>query len=102
LSDLQRPEPPITARTGEYWRSGADGRLRLATCLGCGWRLHPPRPVCPKCRGREISFEPVSGRARLGLPTPGELAALAVFLCSPAAAHLTGQVISVNGGLHAA
>jgi NAD(P)-dependent dehydrogenase (short-subunit alcohol dehydrogenase family) len=43
-----------------------------------------------------------TARAKLGLPTPGELAALAVFLCSPAAAHLTGQVISVNGGLHAA
>jgi 3-oxoacyl-[acyl-carrier protein] reductase len=41
-------------------------------------------------------------RAKLGLPTPSELAALALFLCSPAAAHLTGQVISVNGGLSAA
>jgi 3-oxoacyl-[acyl-carrier protein] reductase len=41
-------------------------------------------------------------RAKLGLPTSAELAALAVFLCSPAAAHLTGQVISVNGGLNAA
>jgi uncharacterized OB-fold protein len=62
LSDFQRPEPPLTERTGQYWRSGADGRLRLATCQDCGWRLHPPRPVCPKCRGRDISFEPVSGR----------------------------------------
>jgi NAD(P)-dependent dehydrogenase (short-subunit alcohol dehydrogenase family) len=43
-----------------------------------------------------------AARAKLGLPTAGELAALAVFLCSPAAAHLTGQVISVNGGLSAA
>jgi NAD(P)-dependent dehydrogenase (short-subunit alcohol dehydrogenase family) len=43
-----------------------------------------------------------AARARLGLPTPAELAAMAVFLCGPAAAHLTGQVISVNGGLHAA
>jgi 3-oxoacyl-[acyl-carrier protein] reductase len=41
-------------------------------------------------------------RAKLGLPTPHELAALALFLCSPAAMHITGQVISVNGGLHAA
>jgi uncharacterized OB-fold protein len=59
---LERPEPPITQRTGEYWRSGADGRLRLARCQACGWRLHPPRPVCPKCRGGDIRFEPVSGR----------------------------------------
>ncbi|HKI42234.1 MAG TPA: oxidoreductase, partial [Mycobacterium sp.] len=28
--------------------------------------------------------------------------ALTVFLCSPAAARLTGQAISVNGGISAA
>lgn len=43
-----------------------------------------------------------TSRAKLGLPTPTDLADLTVFLCSPAAAHLTGQVISVNGGLTAA
>jgi 3-oxoacyl-[acyl-carrier protein] reductase len=43
-----------------------------------------------------------TARAKLGLPRPEELAALAVFLCGPAGAHLTGQVISVNGGLTAA
>jgi NAD(P)-dependent dehydrogenase (short-subunit alcohol dehydrogenase family) len=43
-----------------------------------------------------------AARAKLGLPTAAELAALAVFLCGPAGAHLTGQVISVNGGLQAA
>ncbi len=42
-----------------------------------------------------------TARAKLGLPTAAELAALAVFLCGPAGAHLTGQVISVNGGLNA-
>jgi 3-oxoacyl-[acyl-carrier protein] reductase len=43
-----------------------------------------------------------TSRAKLGLPTSEEIAALVLFLCSPSAAHLTGQVISVNGGLSAA
>ncbi len=32
--------------------------------------------------------------------TPAEIAALAVFLCSPAAAYITGETISVDGGMH--
>lgn len=41
-------------------------------------------------------------RAGLGLPDAGDVARLAVFLSSPWAAHLTGQVISINGGITAA
>lgn len=40
-------------------------------------------------------------RAGLGLPTPGDIAPLALFLCSPGASKITGQVISINGGLNA-
>ena len=40
--------------------------------------------------------------AQLGLVQPDDLAALIVFLASPAAARLTGQAISVNGGISAA
>jgi 3-oxoacyl-[acyl-carrier protein] reductase len=35
---------------------------------------------------------------RLGKPE--EVAAAVVFLATPAAGYITGQVISVNGGLH--
>ncbi|MFC3174392.1 Zn-ribbon domain-containing OB-fold protein [Novosphingobium bradum] len=62
---MDRPAPPLTDRTAAYWRSGADGVLRIARCSACGWRLHPPRPVCPRCRGREIAFQPVSGRGKV-------------------------------------
>jgi len=40
--------------------------------------------------------------AHLGPTYPEDLAALAVFLASPAAAKITGQAISVNGGISAA
>jgi NAD(P)-dependent dehydrogenase (short-subunit alcohol dehydrogenase family) len=37
----------------------------------------------------------------LGVAEPGDLAALIVFLASPAARRITGQSISVNGGISA-
>jgi 3-oxoacyl-[acyl-carrier protein] reductase len=45
--------------------------------------------------------ESARDRAGLGLPTPRDIAPLALFLCGPGAARITGQVISVNGGLNA-
>lgn len=42
-----------------------------------------------------------AARAGLGLPFANDVAALALFLCGPGSAHLTGQIISVNGGLSA-
>ncbi|CAN7332265.1 SDR family NAD(P)-dependent oxidoreductase [Phenylobacterium sp. LjRoot225] len=45
--------------------------------------------------------ETASQRAGLGLPTPKDIAPLALFLCGPDASKITGQIISVNGGLNA-
>jgi 3-oxoacyl-[acyl-carrier protein] reductase len=42
-----------------------------------------------------------AARAGLGLPTAEDIAPLAVFLCGEGARKITGQVISVNGGLNA-
>jgi 3-oxoacyl-[acyl-carrier protein] reductase len=39
-------------------------------------------------------------RAGLGPPAPPDLAALAMYLLEPGSAKLTGQVISMNGGLN--
>ena len=40
-------------------------------------------------------------KAGLGLPRPGDIAPLVLFLCGPNSAKITGQTISVNGGLNA-
>jgi 3-oxoacyl-[acyl-carrier protein] reductase len=45
--------------------------------------------------------EAAFARAGLGLPTPADIAPMALFLCGPGAAKITGQVISINGGLNA-
>lgn len=46
-------------------------------------------------------FEQVKSMASLGVCTPEDLANMVVFLASPAGAKVTGQVISVNGGISA-
>jgi NAD(P)-dependent dehydrogenase (short-subunit alcohol dehydrogenase family) len=47
-------------------------------------------------------FEKAASFANLGVAEPSDLAALIVFLASPEAGRLTGQAISVNGGISAA
>lgn len=46
-------------------------------------------------------FGKAKARADLGVVQPDDLAAVAVFLASPAAARITGQTISVTGGISA-
>lgn len=56
------PLPKVTPDTDFYWRSGADGILRLLRCDRCDYFVHPPSPRCPRCGAGEVSPTPVSGR----------------------------------------
>lgn len=47
-------------------------------------------------------FAKAESKAKLGVVSPADIAPLAVFLASPFAARMTGQAISVNGGISAA
>ena len=47
-------------------------------------------------------FASAAKQAALGVPDADDIAALAVFVASPAAGKMTGQAISVNGGISAA
>ena len=76
------PLPYVTPATEFYWKSGADGQLRIQHCTSCQGLVHPPKPVCPHCRSHELSIRPVSGFGTLvaytvnhrfplpGVPTP--------------------------------
>jgi acetyl-CoA acetyltransferase/uncharacterized OB-fold protein len=58
-----RPLPELTPATEWFWKSGADGTLRVQGCSDCGTLVHPPVPICPKCRSRSWAPTEVSGRA---------------------------------------
>lgn len=47
-------------------------------------------------------FAKAAQQASLGVPDAADIGELAAFLAGPAAARLTGQAISVNGGISAA
>jgi NAD(P)-dependent dehydrogenase (short-subunit alcohol dehydrogenase family) len=47
-------------------------------------------------------FEKAASMAHLGVVTPEDLAPLVVFLGGPGSAKMTGQAISINGGISAA
>jgi 2-hydroxycyclohexanecarboxyl-CoA dehydrogenase len=47
-------------------------------------------------------FEKIKNQAHLGLTEPEDLANTILFLASPLAANITGQVVSVNGGISVA
>ncbi len=54
--------PQLTPVNEWFWTSGADGRLRVQGCQDCKALVHPPAPICPRCRSRSWAPTEVSGR----------------------------------------
>jgi uncharacterized OB-fold protein len=65
MAQFFRPLPALEPRTAAFWRACRAGRLEFTRCVPCRHLIHPSRPVCPKCRGRDLDTLAVSGRARL-------------------------------------
>jgi uncharacterized OB-fold protein len=63
--DKALPIPELEADTEAFWRACRAGRLMINHCGSCGWFVHPPVPVCAKCRSRDVKPEEVSGRGIL-------------------------------------
>jgi acetyl-CoA acetyltransferase/uncharacterized OB-fold protein len=90
MSAPRRPLPLVLPWNEFYWKSGADGRLRLQSCDSCAALIHPPKPVCSYCGSSQLGVREVSGFATLfgftvshrfqlpGLPSPTIVAEVAV------------------------
>lgn len=82
--------PKVTPETEHFWTGGATGELRFLRCRACGYFVHPPVPVCPKCLKRDLAPEAVSGRGTVfsytinhqawnpTVPTPYAIALVAI------------------------
>ena len=57
------PLPELTDLNRFFWTSGADGRLRVQRCADCGFWLHPPGVLCPRCLSKAVAPQEVSGLA---------------------------------------
>jgi uncharacterized OB-fold protein len=65
MSGVPGPLPALEPRTEAFWRACRAGRLEFTRCVLCDFLIHPARPVCPRCRGRNLDAARVSGRAHL-------------------------------------
>jgi len=62
---LIRLLPRLSDDVAFFWTSGHDGVLRLLRCNACGFFIHPPGPVCPRCLSRDLGPQEVSGRGHV-------------------------------------
>lgn len=62
MGEASLPIPALERDTEAYWRACRAGRLTINRCQACGWFIHPPRPVCSRCRSRDIKPQTLSGR----------------------------------------
>jgi uncharacterized protein len=60
-----RTVPTLTDLNDGFWTFGRTNDLYLRRCEQCAFWIHPPRPMCPRCRHRELRWEATTGKASL-------------------------------------
>ena len=82
---------PMDNATSEYgapfWAGCERGELVVEQCADCGKRIFPPEPVCPRCRGRDLTWV-VSGLT-------GTVYSFSIVHRSPGPAHPAPYVLAV-------
>ncbi|WP_447762549.1 Zn-ribbon domain-containing OB-fold protein [Sphingopyxis panaciterrae] len=62
---IARTLPTIDRDNEAFWTWGRDGELAIHRCGDCEYYVHPPVPFCPRCEGRNVAPQAVSGRGRV-------------------------------------
>jgi len=48
-----------------FYKFVGEGKLMAAKCNKCGEVMLPPRPVCPKCFGKDLRWVELKGQGKL-------------------------------------
>ena len=59
LPDVEEPH------SAPFWAGCARGELLVQLCADCGLWAHPPRPMCPRCRSTNRTWQATSGNGRV-------------------------------------
>ena len=62
---IDRIPPVFDVHSEFFWRSGADGQLRMLRCRDCDHISHPPGPRCTNCHSIDVHPAVLSGKARV-------------------------------------
>jgi uncharacterized OB-fold protein len=57
-----KPIPLPDELSRPYWEGAREHVLRIMHCESCGFFVHYPERVCPRCQSRQVAPAPVSGR----------------------------------------
>lgn len=57
--------PRVTAHTERFWRSLENGQFETTECNDCGKKTFPPKPFCPHCWSKDLTWVPLGRFGRL-------------------------------------
>jgi uncharacterized protein len=64
LPELAYP-PRVTEFTRPFWDALEEGVMRTTRCDECGHMTFPPKPLCPNCWTKRVSWVDLAGRGVL-------------------------------------
>lgn len=68
MVNVQTPLPPKPVADGDtqaFWDAVAEHKLVVQRCSSCSTWIWQPRPLCPRCRSRDLTWSQVNGNARV-------------------------------------
>jgi uncharacterized protein len=58
---MNRPQPPVTPDTADWWEATRSRRLCVQRCGSCGRDQLYPRSVCTSCHGQDLALVEAAG-----------------------------------------